>query len=131
MQCKHQWNVSIHRGSVTCAVQQVGFDFSQSQRQSYLFPKRIGRPVDGHDMHVGGFLQTNIIPRADQYEVFVLFVYLLQFPDGFQSYIVHAMLFFSEDALGFYCYFHLSLLYQVRIFVLVIVFAIEKSREAS
>lgn len=82
-------------------------------------------------MHVGGFLQTNIISRADQYEVFVLLVYLLQFPDGFQSYIVHTMFFFSEDALSFYCYFHLSLLYQVRIFVLVIVFAIEKSREAS
>ena len=82
-------------------------------------------------MHVGGFLQTNIISRADQCEVFVLLVYLLQFPDGFQSYIVHAMFLFSEDALGFYCYFHLSLLYQVRIFVLVIVFAIEKSREAS
>lgn len=39
-------------------------------------------------MHIGGFLQTNIISRADQYEVFVLLVYLLQFPDGFQSYIV-------------------------------------------
>lgn len=108
-----------------------GLIFFKANGKSYLFPKRIGWPINGHDMHVGGFLQTNIISWADQYEVFVLLVYLLQFPDGFQSYIVHAMFLFSEDALGFYCYFHLSLLYQVRIFVLVIVFAIEKSREAS
>ena len=76
-------------------------------------------------------MQTNIISRDDQYEVFVLLVYLLQLPDGLQNYLVHAMYLFSEDAMGFYCYVHSSLLYQVRIFVLVIVFAIEKSREAS
>ena len=82
-------------------MQQVRFQFPDGLGQCYLLPQRISRAAKLNDMEVFRFFQAPVLPRSNEYVIFITVFPLLQFFQCLQDDKVHAMLVFAENALGF------------------------------
>ena len=87
-------------------MQQFGSTPLDGQWQCHLFPERVGRHVQFHDLHVWSTFQTAVFSRTDKDIVLIFMVYLLQFAKHLQHDEIHPVLLLPEDSLSFYGYSH-------------------------
>ena len=110
MQSQDEWYLTTDGGCVTRAVEHVQIQFVGSFQKSYLFPKRIEVSANFQNVHILGILQTSVITRSNEYEVFIPCIYLLKLANLLQHHIVHAVLILAEDSLGFNTDSHICLM---------------------
>ena len=60
-------------------MQQVRFQFPDGLGQCYLLPQRISRAAKLNDMEVFRFFQAPVLPRSNEYVIFITVFPLLQF----------------------------------------------------